>query len=43
MESVSVETLYEIIDYLLDMLEDEHLGMRVVAIEEIKNEFDVEL
>ena len=33
----------EIIWYLIDMLEDEHIGMTSVAIEEIKNEFGVEL
>ena len=49
----SLETLYswhneqsdkdEIIERLLDMLEEEHMGMRVVAIERIKREFDIEL
>lgn len=43
MELVSIETLMEIIDYLLDAIEDEHLGMRAKMIDEIKNEFDVEL
>ena len=33
----------KVIEYLLDMLEEEHMGMRASAIEEIKNEFGVEL
>jgi hypothetical protein len=33
----------EIIEYLLDMLEEEHIGMRALAIKEIKNKFDIEL
>ena len=33
----------DIIEYLLDMLEEEHIGMRAVAIEEIKNKFGVVL
>ena len=33
----------EIIEYLLDMLEGEHTGMRASAIEEIKDEFGIEL
>ena len=40
----SLETTYEeIIWYLLDLLEDEHMGMREEAIELIKEEFDIEL
>lgn len=33
----------EIIEYLLDMLEEEHMGMRASAIKEIKNEFGIEI
>lgn len=33
----------EIIEYLLDMLEEEHMGMKASAIEEIKDEFGIEL
>lgn len=33
----------EIIAFLLDMLEGEQIGMRASAIEEIKNEFGIEL
>lgn len=33
----------DIIEYLLDMLEGELMGMRASAIEEIKNEFGIEL
>lgn len=32
-----------IIDYLLDMLEEEHMGMRAVAVKEIADKFDIEL
>lgn len=34
---------YEIIEYLLDMLEEEHMGMRASAIKEIKDEFGIEI
>lgn len=43
MESVNVDTLYGIIDYLLDWLEDEHLGLRERAIEEIEEKFGLKL
>lgn len=33
----------EIIDFLLDALEEEHMGSRAWAIEEIKNRFNIEL
>lgn len=33
----------EVIEYLLDMLEEEHIGMRVVAVKEIADKFDIEL
>lgn len=33
----------KIIDYLLDMLEEEHMGMRTLAIEKIKDEFGFEI
>lgn len=33
----------EVIEYLLDMLEEEHMGMRAVAIKEITDKFDIEL
>lgn len=33
----------DIIEYLLDMIEDEHMGMRASAIKEIKRKFGVEL
>ena len=40
----SLESTYErIIYYLLDLLEDEHMGMYAEAIKLIKEEFDVEL
>lgn len=32
----------EVVYYLLDMLEKEHMGMRASAIEEIKDEFGIE-
>ena len=33
----------EVIEYLLDMLEEEHMGMRAVAVKEIADKFDIEL
>ena len=33
----------EVIEYLLDMLEEEHIGMRAVAVKEIADKFDIEL
>ena len=33
----------EIIEFLLDALEEEHMGSRAWAIEEIKNNFGIEL
>lgn len=33
----------EIIEYLLDMIEEEHMGMRAVAVKEIADKFDIEL
>lgn len=33
----------EIIEYLLDMLEEEHMGMRSVAIKDIKDKFRVDV
>ena len=33
----------EAIEYLLDMLEKEHIGMRAVAVKEIADKFDIEL
>lgn len=33
----------EAIEYLLDMLEEEHMGMRAVAVKEIADRFDIEL
>lgn len=40
----SLESTYEeIIWYLLDLLEDEHMGMCAEAIKLIKEEFNVEL
>ena len=33
----------EVIEYLLDMLEEEHMGMRAVAVKEVKDKFDIEL
>lgn len=33
----------KIIDFLLDALEEEHMGSRAWAIEEIKNNFGIEL
>ena len=33
----------EIIDFLLDALEEEHMGSRAWAIEEIKSRFNIEL
>ena len=33
----------EVIEYLLDMFEEEHMGMRASAIKEIKNEFGIDL
>lgn len=39
----SLESIYEeIIWFLLDLLEDEHMGMSAKAIELIKEEFDIE-
>lgn len=32
----------KIIEFLLDMLEDEHMGMRALAVNEVKNKFGVE-
>ena len=41
---MNLESIYEqIIWYLLELLEDEHMGMSAKAIEIIKEEFDVEL
>lgn len=41
---MSLEAIYEeIIDYLLDLLEDEHMGMRNEAIKLVKEEFDIQL
>ena len=40
----NLETIYEeIIWYLLDLLEEEHMGMEVETIELIKEKFDIEL
>ena len=40
----NLESTYEeIIEYLLELLEDEHMGMRVEAIKLIKEEFGIEL
>lgn len=33
----------EAIEYLLDMLEEEHMGMRAVAVKKIKDVFDIEI
>jgi hypothetical protein len=33
----------EVIEYLLDMLEEEHMGMRAVAVKEISDKFGIEL
>lgn len=33
----------KIIEYLLDMLEEEHMGMRAVAVKEITDKFNIEL
>ena len=33
----------EVIEYLLNMLEEEHIGMRAVAIKQVKDKFDIEL
>lgn len=33
----------EVIEYLLDMLEEEHMGMRAIAVKEIADKFDIEL
>lgn len=33
----------EIIEFLLDMLEEEHMVMRAVAVKEVKDKFDIEL
>ena len=33
----------EIIEYLLDMLEEEHMGMRNVAVVEVKNKFGIDI
>lgn len=33
----------EVVEYLLDMLEEEHIGMRAEAIKEVKDKFGIEL
>jgi hypothetical protein len=33
----------DIIEYLLDKLEEEHMGMRAVAVKEIADQFGIEL
>ena len=33
----------EVIEYLLDMLEEEHMSMRAVAVKEIADKFGIEL
>ena len=37
------DTKDDIIEYLLDMLEEEHMGMRAFAIKEIADKFNIEL
>lgn len=32
----------KIIEFLLDMLEEEHMGMRAVAVKEVKDKFGIE-
>ena len=38
-----IEKLNKVIDYLLDAIEEEHLGMRAEMIEEINSKFNMEL
>lgn len=38
----TLEVENEIIEYLLDMIEEEHIGMRAIAVKEIKSMFGIE-
>ena len=40
--AISIAKRNNIIEYLLDLVEEEHVGMRSYAIKEVKNRFGIE-
>ena len=42
-EDADRETLIDIISFLLDLIEEEHMGARRYAIEEIEKEWELEI